>query len=93
MITRTQLQGRKYSASIAGRLDRVPAEIAKSRLNNDIERAACEEEVARMKAAPGDLGRAKQKITAVADEEGWLPFPRVPRQEAQSVKREYCDAS
>lgn len=75
MITGTQLRAKRNAAGIAGSLVCVKTGIARSRLS-DIERdyvVASEDEIARIDAALDELARAKRKIAAVAEEEGW-PF-------------------
>jgi len=69
----TELRAKRIAAGIAGSLVCVKTGIARSRLS-DIERGyveVSEAEIARINVALDDLTRAKQKIAAVAAEEGW----------------------
>jgi transcriptional regulator with XRE-family HTH domain len=69
----TQLRDRRNAAQIAGSLVCKKAGIVRSRLS-DIERGYVEPsevEIVRLSAALDELTRAKQKIAAVAAEEGW----------------------
>jgi transcriptional regulator with XRE-family HTH domain len=69
----TQLRDRRNTARIAGSLLCKKAGIARSRLS-DIERdyvEPSEVEIALLSVALDELTRAKQKIAAVAAEEGW----------------------
>jgi transcriptional regulator with XRE-family HTH domain len=68
-----QLRGKRNAAGIAGSLVCKKAGIARSRLS-DIERGyvvPSQVEIARLSVALDELTLAKQKIAAVAAEEGW----------------------